>query len=137
AVSRAAGLRCRGVPAPRSARSTVSPRPARISARGDQRVRGRAAADENRGHRGAARYGDPRPGRSVPGTARGELVPDSERDAAVRERHLVPAAHCLERADRKSTRLNSSHVSISYAVFCLKKKKHKYQLPSDTPNKDD
>src|SRR5690606_39593303 len=27
-------------------------------------------------------------------------------------------------ADRKSTRLNSSHVKISYAVFCLKKKKH-------------
>src|SRR5437868_5894121 len=26
--------------------------------------------------------------------------------------------------DRKSTRLNSSHVSISYAVFCLKKKRH-------------
>src|SRR5438876_6000220 len=29
----------------------------------------------------------------------------------------------LARADRKSTRLNSSHPSISYAVFCLKKKK--------------
>src|SRR5207249_11221179 len=29
-------------------------------------------------------------------------------------------------ADRKSIRLNSSHVSISYAVFCLKKKKNKY-----------
>src|SRR5436309_9155830 len=29
----------------------------------------------------------------------------------------------LEGADRKSTRLNSSHVKISYAVFCLKKKK--------------
>src|SRR5690349_24455942 len=28
------------------------------------------------------------------------------------------------RTDRKSTRLNSSHVEISYAVFCLKKKKH-------------
>src|SRR5699024_12407806 len=28
------------------------------------------------------------------------------------------------RSDRKSTRLNSSHVSISYAVFCLKKKKN-------------
>src|SRR5690625_6069885 len=28
------------------------------------------------------------------------------------------------RADRKSTRLNSSHVAISYAVFCLKKKKY-------------
>src|SRR3712207_7928448 len=30
--------------------------------------------------------------------------------------------------DRKSTRLNSSHANISYAVFCLKKKKHKYPL---------
>src|SRR5436309_10520295 len=29
------------------------------------------------------------------------------------------------RRDRKSTRLNSSHVKISYAVFCLKKKKNK------------
>src|SRR3712207_7099039 len=28
-------------------------------------------------------------------------------------------------SDRKSTRLNSSHANISYAVFCLKKKKHK------------
>src|SRR3712207_8873923 len=28
------------------------------------------------------------------------------------------------KADRKSTRLNSSHANISYAVFCLKKKKH-------------
>src|SRR3989454_7358722 len=28
------------------------------------------------------------------------------------------------KADRKSTRLNSSHLVISYAVFCLKKKKH-------------
>src|SRR6266511_5109243 len=31
-------------------------------------------------------------------------------------------AEHLEAADRKSTRLNSSHVKISYAVFCLKKK---------------
>src|SRR5690242_21624570 len=31
-------------------------------------------------------------------------------------------------ADRKSTRLNSSHMSISYAVFCLKKKKKKKKL---------
>src|SRR5438874_4613583 len=30
----------------------------------------------------------------------------------------------LAQGDRKSTRLNSSHVEISYAVFCLKKKKH-------------
>src|SRR6266511_5558977 len=31
--------------------------------------------------------------------------------------------------DRKSTRLNSSHVKISYAVFCLKKKKKKFTQP--------
>src|SRR5713101_9389425 len=31
----------------------------------------------------------------------------------------------MDRRDRKSTRLNSSHMSISYAVFCLKKKKKK------------
>src|SRR5690625_6275774 len=30
--------------------------------------------------------------------------------------------------DRKSTRLNSSHVAISYAVFCLKKKKNKHKI---------
>src|SRR3712207_7800912 len=32
--------------------------------------------------------------------------------------------------DRKSTRLNSSHANISYAVFCLKKKKKSHLLPS-------
>src|SRR5438874_4772436 len=35
------------------------------------------------------------------------------------------AAPGLLQGDRKSTRLNSSHVEISYAVFCLKKKKEK------------
>src|SRR5258708_27508769 len=33
--------------------------------------------------------------------------------------------------DRKSTRLNSSHQIISYAVFCLKKKNNKRQMPTD------
>src|SRR2546430_7204090 len=33
-------------------------------------------------------------------------------------------------SDRKSTRLNSSHSQISYAVFCLKKKKNKITEPS-------
>src|SRR5699024_11934786 len=36
--------------------------------------------------------------------------------------------------DRKSTRLNSSHVSISYAVFCLKKKKKKKTTHKSTSN---
>src|SRR5688572_32157885 len=35
----------------------------------------------------------------------------------------VPAGRADRDADRKSTRLNSSHSQISYAVFCLKKKK--------------
>src|SRR2546430_13531791 len=39
---------------------------------------------------------------------------------APRTRHSAPSL------DRKSTRLNSSHSQISYAVFCLKKKKNKH-----------
>src|SRR5690606_42077686 len=44
------------------------------------------------------------------------------RRAALRRRRGTPAEPGL---DRKSTRLNSSHVKISYAVFCLKKKKQR------------
>src|SRR5438132_6488414 len=40
-------------------------------------------------------------------------------------RDLRPPAGRSRRPDRKSTRLNSSHTVISYAVFCLKKKKKK------------
>src|SRR2546430_5635600 len=36
-----------------------------------------------------------------------------------------------EPGDRKSTRLNSSHSQISYAVFCLKKKNNRRQLDTD------
>src|SRR5207249_6061544 len=39
-------------------------------------------------------------------------------------------------ADRKSTRLNSSHVSISYAVFCLKKKKNMNRGHYEKPLRD-
>src|SRR2546426_8142223 len=52
---------------------------------------------------------------SPPGPAR---APASARRPARRR-------HDGERRDRKSTRLNSSHLVISYAVFCLKKKKNK------------
>src|SRR3712207_7695271 len=39
----------------------------------------------------------------------------------------LPTAHFQgSLLDRKSTRLNSSHANISYAVFCLKKKKHNH-----------
>src|SRR5258707_7397652 len=40
----------------------------------------------------------------------------------------APIQVTLTAVDRKSTRLNSSHANISYAVFCLKKKKHIHRL---------
>src|SRR5256885_6885318 len=46
------------------------------------------------------------------------------RRARAGPRHVTTAA--APTRDRKSTRLNSSHLVISYAVFCLKKKKHTF-----------
>src|SRR2546430_5833066 len=43
--------------------------------------------------------------------------------------HIGPELHQRYGGDRKSTRLNSSHSQISYAVFCLKKKKRSSQTP--------
>src|SRR5207249_10761435 len=51
----------------------------------------------------------------------GEASSDGRGDEASASRRHADARHADQ--DRKSTRLNSSHVSISYAVFCLKKKK--------------
>src|SRR3712207_7307948 len=50
------------------------------------------------------------------------------RRAAAGRRH----AEQLRKLDRKSTRLNSSHANISYAVFCLKKKKNTNRRHIDT-----
>src|SRR5258707_6135370 len=44
-------------------------------------------------------------------------LPDAHRGLAIRQASYAGSAR-----DRKSTRLNSSHANISYAVFCLKKK---------------
>src|SRR5438309_5839962 len=51
--------------------------------------------------------------------------PRIDRESAARHVSTDPgnSVWCHARRDRKSTRLNSSHSSISYAVFCLKKKK--------------
>src|SRR3712207_7792227 len=51
------------------------------------------------------------------GSVRGEMIDYSGRLVKVED---IAAPRAL--ADRKSTRLNSSHANISYAVFCLKKK---------------
>src|SRR2546427_7010495 len=69
---------------------------------------------------GVGRTGEERPPRR----------PAADRHAH-RRRHAVSAGDAHRRRgtqDRKSTRLNSSHSQISYAVFCLKKKKKKQQI---------
>src|SRR3712207_7257901 len=64
-----------------------------------------------------------RPGRRPGGRRRPDQRPRRPvRDAAAR-RSRRAGGQGGEPADRKSTRLNSSHANISYAVFCLKKKK--------------
>src|SRR5256885_7063542 len=55
-----------------------------------------------------------------------DVLPEAERLAAlsgIRVRGVMTMASFTAKEDRKSTRLNSSHLVISYAVFCLKKKK--------------
>src|SRR3712207_7755167 len=68
-------------------------------------------------------------GGSAPGMER-TLGPTSDKPGVRRAGavHEAPSA----RADRKSTRLNSSHANISYAVFCLKKKKQKLDTSRNT-----
>src|SRR5437667_4057849 len=64
--------------------------------------------------------------------------PYNDQEREVVRRAIAVAVHLTDRnarpamlpeaeEDRKSTRLNSSHITISYAVFCLKKKKKKQQ----------
>src|SRR2546426_8402466 len=61
------------------------------------------------------------PAAASPGAPGGEPAP-----LAIGSFHAVAhATHGSATIDRKSTRLNSSHLVISYAVFCLKKKKKK------------
>src|SRR3989440_2917980 len=52
------------------------------------------------------------------------------RDGASPSRYSRPKDCGGRKEDRKSTRLNSSHDQISYAVFCLKKKEHTSELQS-------
>src|SRR5262245_64770148 len=81
-----------------------SPRCRRCSRAGRRRVTSRPS----RARRSASA------GRTCDGRARGVPRADSDRSRQ-RPRTLL--------GDRKSTRLNSSHLGISYAVFCLKKKR--------------
>src|SRR5690349_23433748 len=73
----------------------------------------RSAAVSPMGERGGA--AEPQPG-----TGRARCVPDQPVTWGISRSLAGSPAPALR--DRKSTRLNSSHVEISYAVFCLKKK---------------
>src|SRR2546429_7053695 len=73
--------------------------------------------------------------------ARGALRSEFAYNVAANKAALFIAdafAHLAPSLDRKSTRLNSSHGYISYAVFCLKKKKKEDRIQSEsarlTPN---
>src|SRR5438445_7322859 len=93
----------------RPPRSTLFPYTTLFRSRGANLAAGRVEADVPRGVADRARL-LLRSGLSRPRSA--------ERGEALR-------AVCR---DRKSTRLNSSHANISYAVFCLKKKKKKKEI---------
>src|SRR2546426_8624743 len=60
---------------------------------------------------------------------KGQVVVELNEDEA-RQAIEKLVAKGVEAIDRKSTRLNSSHLVISYAVFCLKKKNNKPALPT-------
>src|SRR5258707_15414824 len=63
---------------------------------------------------------------SEPGGVEGVLEEECDVEFAVAE--IGGEFFATANSDRKSTRLNSSHANISYAVFCLKKKKSSTQL---------
>src|SRR5690606_42149537 len=78
----------------------------------------------------AARERDERRERHLRGVAR--FVEHRFAEEGRAQRHAIEPAD--EPADRKSTRLNSSHVKISYAVVCLKKKTQNKEAPISNPN---
>src|SRR5437773_8037581 len=93
----------------------------------------RFAKEAERRGIGCAAFDDRMPinratGYAVPGVYPKARMIDNIHAAADARMDMVLIARCL--ADRKSTRLNSSHITISYAVFCLKKKKKKHNLHS-------
>src|SRR3712207_9016663 len=100
----------------RSGRATPEIHATLTPPRGRRRTASSAGATEHGPH-------DP----TVPSDLRAEENPQKEpppiRPAAVAA--APPQGVAFRREDRKSTRLNSSHANISYAVFCLKKKTSK------------
>src|SRR5690625_6780736 len=63
-----------------------------------------------------------------------EVMLDSLAQLGITTQRLQPSSYEVQGGDRKSTRLNSSHVAISYAVFCLTKKINQFTV---SPNSYD
>src|SRR5690242_20785006 len=73
-------------------------------------------------------YGGPRDLHSFPTRRSSDLPRRAGSRRAGGSGWRAPRPPRRRSADRKSTRLNSSHMSISYAVFCLKKKKRNLNI---------
>src|SRR5262245_64273048 len=72
----------------------------------------------------------------IPFAQNPSIRPSSSAFAAVRPKFTIPPSDPeggIVNLDRKSTRLNSSHLGISYAVFCLKKKTVLHSKTTSTP----
>src|SRR5438270_7524796 len=77
------------------------------------------------------RYGGHRDLHSFPTRRSSDLLATARAGASsVRWTRIVRRANATKMEDRKSTRLNSSHSQISYAVFCLKKKTRHSRPPA-------
>src|SRR3712207_7594631 len=85
----------------------------------------RSPTDSNTNARRLPRQSDPQPPGSTPAGRSLDLDIHTGR-----QRQLIERVDRLTGRDRKSTRLNSSHANISYAVFCLKKKRKSTRLLS-------
>src|SRR5687768_18306840 len=77
--------------------------------------------------------------RSVMVTHEADIAAYARRNIVMKDGVVKSDGWVQNRLDRKSTRLNSSHGYISYAVFCLKKKKKTYSFHNSfkTVEKDD
>src|SRR5690606_39961130 len=73
-------------------------------------------------HKDAGLNGRPKRRPELTKVALSTPEPYRHETGALRPHGVTHRRPALRKADRKSTRLNSSHVKISYAVFCLKKK---------------
>src|SRR3712207_2508967 len=108
----------------RAGRACANERRQRVRPLRSRAGRRRLQADRQRPDRVLARQPQGGVRRCTPGNGvrrRERRVPLREQRTRIIRRQATP--HPPSSEDRKSTRLNSSHANISYAVFCLKKKK--------------